>query len=63
MRKREPVTVSVARLLTFHGLDLCDGCGTRLDPKGRLSGLCPTCQNPKPERPIPRYGRAADRST
>jgi len=29
--------------LTFRGLDLCDGCGTRLAPGDRLSGLCAAC--------------------
>jgi hypothetical protein len=29
--------------LTFHGLDVCDGCGTRLAPGGRLTGLCAAC--------------------
>ncbi len=31
------------RPLTFRGLDLCDGCGTRLEPGDRLAGLCPAC--------------------
>jgi hypothetical protein len=33
-----------ALTLTFRGLDLCDGCGTRLDAEDRLWGLCPSCQ-------------------
>jgi predicted amidophosphoribosyltransferase len=49
-----PVTVSVTHPLSFRGLDLCDGCGTRLDPKGRLSGLCPACLAPNAAGPIPR---------
>ena len=32
-----------ALTLTFRGLDLCDGCGTRLDPGDRLTGLCGAC--------------------
>ncbi len=43
-RTRGPVTTPGALVLTFRGLDLCDGCGTRLDPKERLWGLCPACQ-------------------
>ncbi len=33
--------------LTFRGLDLCDGCGIRLEPGERLAGLCPVCLEPK----------------
>jgi predicted RNA-binding Zn-ribbon protein involved in translation (DUF1610 family) len=29
--------------LTFRGLDLCDGCGTRLEPREQLAGFCPQC--------------------
>ncbi len=42
-RKPGPVAVSESLALTFRGLDLCDGCGTRLEPGDRLSGLCPVC--------------------
>jgi hypothetical protein len=41
-------------VLTFRGLDLCDGCGTRLDPGDRLAGLCRTCQEPKGAGEMPR---------
>jgi hypothetical protein len=37
----EPVPAPLP--LTFHGLDVCDGCGTRLAPGGRLTGLYPAC--------------------
>ena len=36
--KAEPLT------LTFRGLELCDGCGARLAPGDRLSGLSPACR-------------------
>jgi hypothetical protein len=47
-RKRGPTTTHPAAVpapfpLTFQGLDLCDGCGTRLAPGGRLTGLCSAC--------------------
>ncbi len=44
-----PVSALETLPLTFRGLDLCDGCGTRLAPGDRLSGLCPTCSADPPE--------------
>ncbi len=58
---KQPVTSPVTVPLTFRGLAWCDGCGTELAPGDRLSGLCAACLNPKPKRPIPRYGRRGDR--
>jgi hypothetical protein len=29
--------------LSFRAIDLCDGCGTRLDPGDALYGLCEGC--------------------
>jgi hypothetical protein len=46
-RKPGPVSSPVTPPLIFRGLDLCDGCGARLEPGDRLSGLCETCQAPK----------------
>lgn len=42
-RTREPVTPRETPALTFKGLAWCDGCGAKLDPGDRLSGLCPAC--------------------
>ncbi len=57
----KPVPTVKAADLTFKGLDLCDGCGTRLDPGDRLAGLCMVCADPKVERPISGHGPAPDR--
>lgn len=35
--------------LIFRSLDTCDGCGTTLKPDDRLSGLCESCQAPRPQ--------------
>jgi hypothetical protein len=42
-KSTRPVTGPDVLDLTFRGLDLCDGCGARLEPGDRLSGLCPAC--------------------
>ncbi len=44
--KVEPAT------LTFRGLDLCDGCGSRLETWDRLCGLCPVCLSANGADPI-----------
>jgi len=42
----------------FHGLDLCDGCGSRLAPRECLAGLCSACsKSPKRSKP---HERKAD---
>ncbi len=48
--------------LTFRGLDLCDGCGAKLDPGDRLSGLCRACQDTIREGPLPSIGRRKTRN-
>ncbi len=35
--------------LTFRAMDLCDGCGIRLEPGYRLCGLCAACLATSPE--------------
>jgi len=54
-RKSEPVT------LTFRGLDLCDGCGARLDAGDGLSGLCPVCRAPEATGCGPKHRPRPDR--
>ncbi|MFI5338449.1 MAG: hypothetical protein ACHQ7N_01250 [Candidatus Methylomirabilales bacterium] len=39
--------------LTFRGLGSCDGCGTRLDPKDEISGLCEECRGTKDTGAVP----------
>ena len=43
LKGKQPVSAPDTLPLTFRGLDLCDGCGTRLEPSDRLSGLCQAC--------------------
>ena len=38
--------------LTFRGMDFCDACGQRLEPRQRLAGLCERCARWKPKRHI-----------
>ncbi len=45
MNCRPPVTGSEKLSLTFLGLDLCDGCGIRLERGELLAGLCDCCQD------------------
>ncbi len=56
---RKPKAEPVA--LTFRGLDLCDGCGARLNPGDRLSGLCPACLEPKATGRISRHRARPER--
>ena len=37
---KQPVSFPETLPLTFKGLEWCDGCGVRLVPGDRLSGLC-----------------------
>jgi len=45
VRKRRPERLSgpARPPLTFRSLDLCDGCGARLDHRRQLAGLCAAC--------------------
>lgn len=43
IRKPDPVAIPTTATLTFRGLDICDGCGGRLDAGDRLCGLCAAC--------------------
>ena len=47
-RQPDPVTAPDDPPLTYHR-DRCDGCGAPLEPGERLSGLCGTCQAPRPQ--------------
>ncbi len=38
------MTLAPILSLTYRGIDFCDGCGVRLEPEARLSGLCPQCE-------------------
>jgi predicted amidophosphoribosyltransferase len=47
-KSTRPVTGPDVLDLTFRGLDLCDGCGSRLELDDRLWGLCPACLGAMP---------------
>jgi hypothetical protein len=57
---KHPEPEAVTLPLTFQGLDLRDGCGARLEPGDRLSGLCPACLEPKTKRHRERDATASD---
>jgi hypothetical protein len=60
IKSTRPVTGPDVLDLTFRGLDLCDGCGSRLELDDRLWGLCPACLGAITKVP-PRSQRDASR--
>lgn len=45
--------------LAFRGFEFCDGCGAKLEPESRLSGLCPACQEKAMEHARPKARQGA----
>ncbi len=62
MKAKRKATDPDTPTLTFRGLDLCDGCGTRLELEDQLWRLYPSCHGTHEGEPTAPFGPKLGRS-